>query len=189
MNLDTALWALGRGTGLVSLALFTGAVVLGIVSRSGRPLGRLGRLGSSDLHRTVAMTAVGMVVLHLVSLLFDSYAQLRVVDLVVPFLGTYRPLWLGLGTLAVDILLVVTVVSLLRTRVSPRLFRLVHYSVYAMWPIALGHSLGIGTDAGSLAMNVFIGINVALVAASCGWRLMPSYAGRGRVRTQRRVMA
>lgn len=185
MNLDSALWALGRGTGIVALALLTVSVVLGVLARSGRPLGPLGRFGAADLHRTAAMTAVGLVAVHVVSLLLDSYAQLRVVDLVVPFLGAYRPLWLGLGTLAVDVLLVVTVVSLLRHRVGPLVFRAVHLGTYALWPTAWLHAVGNGTDAGTLAMNAFAGLCLVSVVAAVGWRVTPAFAGRGRARIER----
>ena len=103
-GLTSAFWALGRGTGVVALVLLTVSVVLGIVARSGRRVPAVGRVGISDLHRTAALTGTGLVVAHLGSLLFDPYAQLRLVDLAVPFLAAYRPLWLGLGTLAVDVI-------------------------------------------------------------------------------------
>jgi predicted ferric reductase len=189
MNLDSALWALGRGTGIVSLVLLTASLVLGVLARSGRSPSSLGRFGIADLHRTAAMTAVGLVTVHVVSLFFDSYSQLRLVDLVLPFLGDYRPLWLGLGTLTVDVLLVVTVVSLLRQRVGPRVFRLVHLATYAVWPVALLHSLGTGTDAGSLVMNLLVVTCIAAVLGAVTWRLAPSYAGRGRTRVERKVPA
>lgn len=191
MDLDSALWALGRGTGVVALGLFTVALVLGVLTRSGRPLGALGRLGPADLHRTASMTAVGLVLVHVASLLLDSYAQLRLVDLVVPFLGAYRPFWLGLGTLAVDLLLVVTVVSLLRHRVGPRVFRGVHLATYALWPVAFAHSLGTGTDAWTVLMDVYAGACLLTVVGAVAWRLAPSYADRGHVgaRVERRVAA
>jgi sulfoxide reductase heme-binding subunit YedZ len=185
--MTSALWALGRGTGVVALVLFTLSIVLGILARSGRRVPWLGRVGISDLHRTAALTGTGLVVVHLGSLLFDPYAQLKLVDLAVPFLAAYRPLWLGLGTLAVDVLVVVTVVSLLRQRVGPKTFRVVHWATYALWPTALLHALGSGTDA---ATNWFRGLAVVCVAAVvavAGWRLAPSYAGRGWIRRPRRT--
>ena len=182
-----ALWMLGRGTGVVALLLFTTTLVLGIVSRSGRPLPGLGRFGAAELHRTAALTGVGLVAVHLTSLFFDPYAQLHLVDLVVPFAGAYRPLWLGLGTLAVDLLAVVTVVSLLRDTVGPRVFKAVHWATYALWPVALLHSLGTGTDAGSLWMDAVAGSAIAAVAAAVVWRLTPAYAERGRTRVARVV--
>jgi methionine sulfoxide reductase heme-binding subunit len=185
--MSQALWALGRGTGVVALVMFTVALVLGIGARSGRQLPGLGRFGVSDLHRTAALTGTGLIALHLGSLFFDPYAQLRVVDFAVPFLASYRPLWLGLGTLAVDTLVVVTVVSLLRHRVGPRVFRLVHWATYALWPVALLHALGSGTDAGTGWFRWLAVACVVAVVASVGWRLAPSYAGRGWSRHPRRV--
>ena len=185
--MNEALWALGRGTGIVALVLFTAAVVLGIVARSGRPLPALGRFGVNDLHRTVALTATGLIAVHVTSLLFDPYAQLRAVDLVVPFMGVWRPLWLGLGTLAVDLLAVVSVVSLLRARVGPRVFHAVHYVTYLLWPVALLHALGSGTDAASPWFDATSALCVAAVAAAVAWRLQPSYAGRGWQRRERRL--
>jgi sulfoxide reductase heme-binding subunit YedZ len=186
--MNQALWALGRGTGVVALVMFTLAMVIGIAARSGRPLPGLGRFGTSDLHRTAALTGTGLIAVHVTSLLADPYAQLKLVDLVVPFLATYRPLWLGLGTLAVDTLVVVTVVSLLRQRLGPRTFRIVHWATYALWPVALLHALGSGTDAGSVWFRALaVGCTAAVVAA-IGWRIAPSYAGRGWSRHPRRTV-
>ncbi len=178
-TLSTALWAFGRGTGVVALAMFTLSLVLGIVTRSGRPLPGLGRFGAADLHRTTALTGTALVAAHVVSLFFDPYAQLRAVDAVVPFLGAYKPVWLGLGTLALDSLVVITVVSLLRQRIGPRLFKAVHWLTYLMWPLALVHALGNGTDAASPWMIGTAAVSVGAVAAAVAWRLTPSYAGRG----------
>lgn len=182
-----ALWALGRGTGLVALVMFTLTLVLGVVTRSGRDVGGLGRFGLNEVHRTAALSGVALIAVHVGTLFFDPYAQLKLVDLVAPFLGTYRPFWLGLGTLAVDLLLVVTVVSLLRDRVGPRVFKAVHLLTYALWPVALVHSLGTGTDAGSVWMTALAAVCSLAVAGAVGWRLLPSYAGRGHDRATRVV--
>src|SRR6476661_5265279 len=118
--MNEALWALGRGTGVVALVMFTITMVLGIVGRSGRSVGGLGRFGVNEIHRTAALTGTTLIGVHVATLFFDPYAQLRLVDVVFPFLGAYRPLWLGLGTLALDLLIVITVVSLIREKVGPR---------------------------------------------------------------------
>ncbi|MGZ4446582.1 MAG: ferric reductase-like transmembrane domain-containing protein [Nocardioides sp.] len=186
-TLDTALWALGRGTGVVALVMFTLSLVLGILTRSGRALPGLGRFGTADLHRTAALTGTGLVALHVGTLLLDPYAQLRLVDVVLPFLGSYRPVWLGLGTLAVDLLGVITVVSLLRHRVGPRVFKAAHWGTYALWPVALAHGLGNGTDSGSTWMTALALSCTAAVAAAVAWRFAPSYDGRGWSRAPRKV--
>src|SRR6478752_8815519 len=146
--IDQALWALGRGTGITALAFMTVAVFLGIATRSGRPLLVLPRFAVADVHRFAALAATLLVVLHLGLLFFDPFAQLRLIDFIVPFLGAYRPLWLGLGTLTFDVLGVVVVTSLLRHRLGGRAFRAVHWASYALWPGAMAHAIGNGTDAG-----------------------------------------
>jgi predicted ferric reductase len=185
--LTSALWDLGRGSGVAALVAFTVSIVLGIVTRSGRDALGIGRFGLNEVHRTAALTGVGLVTVHLGTLLFDPYAQLRLVDLVFPFLGSYRPLWLGLGTLAVDLLAVVTVVSLLREKVGPRVFKAVHWATYALWPIALVHALGTGTDAATVWLDSVAVACLAAVVTAVTWRLSPSFATRGWTRRPRQV--
>jgi predicted ferric reductase len=185
--MDSALWAFGRGTGVTALVLFTLSLVLGVVARSGRPMPWLGRVGVSDLHRTAALTGASLVVVHVVTLLLDPFSQLRLVDLVLPFLASYRPLWLGLGTLALDLLVLVTLVSVYRGRVGPRLFRAVHWSTYALWPMAILHAWKTGSDAGTEWFRLLALACVVLVAGASAWRLAPSFAGRGWSRHPRRT--
>ncbi|MBI3214036.1 MAG: ferric reductase-like transmembrane domain-containing protein [Mycobacterium sp.] len=172
---DQALWALGRGTGIVALTFFTLSLVLGIIVRSGRPIGTLPRFGVLDVHRFAALFAVVLMALHVLALLADPYAQLRIVDVVLPFLGTYRPVWLGLGTLAADIAVALILTSLLRHRLGPRVFRAVHWIAYLMWPFAVAHVLGNGTDVGHTWFLVWAGVCVVAVAASLVWRMRPDH--------------
>jgi len=186
-TLTSALWDLGRGSGVAALVAFTVSLVLGIMTRSGRDALGLGRFGLNEVHRTAALTGVGLVAVHVGSLLFDPYAQLRLADLVLPFLGSYRPLWLGLGTLALDLLGVITIVSLLRDKVGPRVFKAVHWATYAMWPIALFHSLGTGTDAASLWLDGIALACVGAVLTAVTWRTSPAFVSRHWNRIPRQV--
>jgi predicted ferric reductase len=185
--MSEALWALGRGTGVVALVLMTVTVVLGILTRSGRPALGLPRFAVTLVHRNSALIGTVFIVIHVVSLLFDPYAQLNVLDFFVPFLGSYHPLWLGLGTVAMDLLIAIVVTSLLRRWIGQRVFRVVHWATYALWPIALFHSIGTGTDA---ANGLFILLAVACFAAVAGsalWRLTTGFQQRGRTEVDRRV--
>jgi methionine sulfoxide reductase heme-binding subunit len=186
--LTSAMWDLGRGTGVVALTMFTLAVVLGILARSGREMPGLWRFEISDLHRAAALTGVGLIIVHVGSMLLDPFAQLKLVDVVFPFLATYRPLWLGLGTLAFDLLVVVTAVSLLRQRVGPKVFRTVHWATYALWPLALIHALGAGTNATTSWFRGLAAICVVAVGGAVWWRISPSFAGRGWSRRERKTV-
>ena len=181
-----ALWYLGRGSGLVSLVLLTVVVVLGIGARSGRTAFGLPRFAVNLLHRNAALLAVVFLIVHVVSLLFDPYAQLRLADLVLPFAGAYRPFWLGLGTLGLDLILALVATSLLRRRLGVRAWRAVHWLAYLCWPVALLHGLGTGTDAGTWWLRAVAGVCVAAVLAAGAWRISGSFT-RFPARAVRRV--
>lgn len=168
--MDEALWALGRGTGIVALALVTLSVLLGILTRSGRPAPGLPRFAITLVHRNASLLAAAFTLIHVITLLFDSYAQLELIDFYVPFLGEANPIWLGLGTVAFDLLLAVMITGLLRNSLGQRTFRAVHWAAYALWPIALAHALGTGTDATSVPFLVFAAVCTAAVVAAVSWR-------------------
>ena len=166
---DQALWAFGRAGGITALILLTVAAVAGIAARSGRAV-LLPRAGLAEFHRGAALSATAFVALHVLAMLLDPYAQLRLLTVVLPFTGGYRPLWVGFGTLAVDLLAVVVITALLRHRLGPTVFRLVHWSVYALWPVALIHTLGSGSDVDRIWMLALVGACVLAVATAGFWR-------------------
>jgi sulfoxide reductase heme-binding subunit YedZ len=182
---DEALWAVGRGTGITALGFLTISLALGIATRSGRRVAALPRFAVADVHRFAALAGTVLVVLHVALLFFDPYAQLRLMDLLVPFLGAYRPLWLGLGTLAFDVLVVVIVTSVLRHRLGVRTFRAVHWASYALWPIAMAHALGNGTDADHEWFLVLAGSCIVIVTGALGWRLRADFVEYAGTRTMR----
>ncbi|MHB1445901.1 MAG: hypothetical protein ACYCZV_09635, partial [Acidimicrobiales bacterium] len=100
---------------------------------------------------------------------------------VVPFQSPYRPLWLGLGTLSFDMLLVLAVTSFLRSRIGYRTWRGIHWLAYASWPVAVLHGLGTGTDTKVGPVLLLTGACLVVVLGVVVWRLSagwPAHAGR-----------
>jgi methionine sulfoxide reductase heme-binding subunit len=182
--MSNALWYLARGTGIVSLVLLTVVVVLGITSRSGRPAFGLPRFAVSAVHRNASLLSVVLLGIHVTTLLADPYAPLKLVDVVLPFAGAYRPFWLGLGTLGLDLIVALIATSLLRHRLGVRVWRAVHWLAYAAWPVAFLHGLGTGTDAGHLWMLAIAGVCLAAVLAAFTWRLTAGFTETARARTR-----
>jgi sulfoxide reductase heme-binding subunit YedZ len=170
--MTNALWYFGRGFGVSALVLFTVVVVLGVVTRAGRPLPGLPRVAVTTVHRTASLAALLFLGLHVGTLLLDPYSQLRLTDVVLPFLAHYRPLWQGLGTLALDLAVVLVVSSLLRHRLGLRAWRAVHWAAYACWPLAVAHAVGTGTDRGSGWLILTVAGCVLAVAGAVCWRLL-----------------
>jgi len=141
------LWYVTRGSGVVALLLLTAAVALGVLTALRWRGERWPRFAVTDVHRNLTLLSIVFVVIHVVTTVADGYAPVSLLDSVVPFLSSYRPLWLGLGTVAFDLLLALVVTSLFRGLVPARAWRALHWTAYAAWPVALVHSLGTGSDA------------------------------------------
>jgi sulfoxide reductase heme-binding subunit YedZ len=139
-------WYLTRSTGAVALLLLTLAIALGVadVRRFSTP--RWPRFIVDSLHRNVSLLAMVFLVLHILTSVLDSFAPISLLDAFIPFAGAYRPFWLGLGAVGFDLLLAVTITSLLRQRIGYTGWRATHWLTYASWPIALMHGLGTGSD-------------------------------------------
>jgi sulfoxide reductase heme-binding subunit YedZ len=141
-----ALWYLSRATGAATLVLLTASVALGVANAERLASRRFPRFVVDGLHRTLSLATCILLALHVATTLLDGYAPIRLVDAVLPFTGRFRPVWLGLGALALDLLVALAVTSLLRARLGLRAWRAVHWSAYACWPVALVHGLGTGSD-------------------------------------------
>jgi len=168
---DQILWFATRGAGIVSLLLLTAVVGLGVLTavRFQRPAWP--RFLTAGLHRNLALLSVAFLGVHIASAVLDPFASLGLVAAAIPFASSYRPLWVGLGVIALDLFLALVLSSLLRARLGARAWRAIHWLAYACWPLALLHGVGAGSDATApwmLALDVGC---IALVAGAVAWRL------------------
>jgi methionine sulfoxide reductase heme-binding subunit len=166
-----ALWYLSRGTGVVSLVLLSMVVVGGILVRRGVAPARLPRFVVLGLHRNVALLSVAFLAIHIATVVLDSYVPIDLRDAVIPFVSHYRPIWVGLGAVAADLMVALVVTSLLRARIGLRVWRAVHWAAYALWPVAVAHGFGTGSDIGQ---EWFLAVTAACVGAVLGavaWRM------------------
>lgn len=166
-----ALWYLTRGFGLVTMVLLTVSVALGVaqLARFARP--GLPRFVIAGLHRNASLLAVVGLAVHIVTAVADPFAPIRLVDSFVPFGGLYRPVWLGFGAVATDLLLTLVVTSLIRHRIGHGPWRAIHWCAYACWPVAVVHGLGTGSDSRLGWVQLLYVACVAAVLAAVGWRL------------------
>ena len=162
-------WYLTRASGLIALGLFTVTFALGLLTAGRVSSPRWPRFVTETLHRNMSLASVAFVVVHAVTILLDDYVQVGVAEMVVPFIGGYLPLWVGLGAIAFDVLLVVVLTSLIRTKMSYRSWRIVHWLAYLGWPIALVHTIGIGSD--RLWVLIVVGVSAVAVLGCGAYRL------------------
>ena len=134
------------------------------------------------VHRDVSLLVLVFLALHIVTAVLDPFAGLGLHDALIPFSSAYRPLWLGLGVIAMELLAALVVSSLLRHRLGVRVWRAVHWLAYASWPVALAHGLGTGTDARTTWSLLIDAGCLGAVLYAVGWRLSEGWPHRAGTR-------
>lgn len=148
-------WHLSRATGIVGFFTLAAVMILGLLLAT--------RIGGSSkpppawslgLHRMLGLTSLILAGVHMVSLYADSYVEFTVADLLIPFAADWQPIAVAWGVLAFYLLLAVQVSSWLMNRLPKRLWRVIHFSAYALFWITAIHGATAGTDAGHPAYIV-----------------------------------
>lgn len=143
------IWFTLRGAGLTAMTLLTVTTCMGVlVSRGGRPDRRY---IVQYVHRVTASLGLGVLMLHVVTALMDSYAGVGVTGAIVPFTSGYRATWIGLGTIAAYLIVLVAATGFARGRIAASargaaMWRTVHGLSYGAWALALLHGYESGTD-------------------------------------------
>jgi sulfoxide reductase heme-binding subunit YedZ len=166
------LWYATRATGLVTLLLLTASVLLGVMTAGRFASQRWPRFLSQGLHRNISLLVLVFLALHVGTTVIDTYTSIPLTAAFIPFVSSYKTVWLSLGAVASDLLLALVVTSLLRKRIGHRPWRLVHWLAYACWPVAVVHGLGIGTDRNATWVFVMTLACAATVLAVTTWRLV-----------------
>lgn len=177
----TWLWYSTRASGTIALVLLTIAVGLGVAQVGRMQSDRVPRFVLDGLHRHTALLAAVFLTVHILTAVLDTFAPITLINAFVPFTGAYRPLWLGLGATALDLLIAVGITSLIRERLGYTGWRAVHWLSYVVWPVAFVHALGTGSDIregwmGVIAIVCAAGVlGAGLIRVSIGW---PGHRGR-----------
>jgi predicted ferric reductase len=177
---DQVLWFAARGAGAVSLLMLTASVVLGLVTVARFQHAEWPRFFNYEMHRRVSLLAIVFLAVHVLSAIFDPFTSLGLAAALVPLASTYRPVPVALGVIALYLFVALIVTSLLRRHIGQRAWRAVHWSSYAMWPLALVHGITAGTDAAAIWMLGLDVVCLAAVAAALAWRVTAGNPNRRR---------
>ena len=171
MKADPTFWLLARASGMTAYALLTASILAGLVLKS-RPLQGLKPAAVMDTHRFLALVGLGAIGLHGATLLLDRTIHLTPAALLVPGASPYRPVPVGIGVLAAELMVVVYFSFALRRRIGAKNWRRLHWATYAIFAAATVHGLASGTDSSrSWAFAVYLAA-VGSVAAATAWRAL-----------------
>jgi len=156
-------WITSRAAGGAALILAGAAVAVGLMVSARRPATGKTATSKADLraiHEALSLTTLAMVALHGLSLLGDSFLNPGLTGIAIPFVGSYRPPWTGLGIVAGYGLAGLGLSYYLRDRIGAARWRVLHRFTAVFWVLAIVHTIGAGSDAAQLWFLLISGVMV-----------------------------
>lgn len=176
MKTDPTFWLLARASGMTAYLLLTASVLAGLVLKA-RPFRSLKPAQVTDIHRFLALLGLGTLALHGATLLLDRAVTIPWLALLVPGLSPYRPLAVGIGVLAAELMVLVYVSFGQRKRIGAKTWRKLHYASFLVFAGAAAHGLLAGSDTQQpWALAVYLLTIGAVVGATAFRALAPKPA-------------
>ena len=162
--------------GVFALIGLTASVGIGLLAADRIVMTPSRRIVAQAVHRAVSFGAVAFLVIHILTEIMAGRATAT--DAVVPFLGQHRTLYLGMGTIASDLILLILVTGIVRGRFAAMrpawMWRVLHCTAYLAWLLGILHGLLDGRRAkpyvdwsyGACVAAVGIALLVRLVVAA-----------------------
>jgi sulfoxide reductase heme-binding subunit YedZ len=171
---DPIFWIEARASGMLAFALLTVSVIAGLVLKS-RPFGTALKPATvTDTHRFLALLCLGATGIHGVALVLDSTVHIGIAGLLVPGFSSYRPLWVGVGIVAAELMVLVYASFSQRKRIGAKNWRRLHWATYGIFVAMVVHGVMSGTDTTApWALAMYLGA-IGTVVTAIAWRaLMP----------------
>lgn len=173
-----AAWYAARAAGVAAYLLLSVAVVLGLTMARKTSIRRWPKFALEDVHRFVGLLVGTFIAIHIVTIAIDSWLPFSVGAIIVPFVSTYRPLWVAFGVVAAELLLALAIANHYRDQLSYRFWRRAHYLNFVVWTFATVHGIASGTDRSAPWLLGIYGVATASVGAAIVWRLTRGLGSR-----------
>jgi hypothetical protein len=125
------------------------------------------------VHRAFAFGTLAFLIIHITSEVLAQRSH--VIDAAIPFLSPYRTFYIGLGTIASDLIVLLVVTSILRKRFTGHgrawQWRAIHYSSYVAFVFGVLHGL-LGGRAAKPYVDWSYGFAIAVTALGLAVRFL-----------------
>ena len=173
MDTVQAWWYITRAAGLTSYLLLWLSMVWGLAISTKFFHPAVDGTYSYDFHEFLSLLGLGFVLLHVVVLMLDQYLPFSIWQIMIPFIDTYRPFWVGLGIIGFYLSLLVTVTFYLRKAIGTKAFRSIHVLSLAGYLGATLHGLFAGTDSAlPVAKILYGGTFLVIIFLTIYWLVM-----------------
>lgn len=182
----TSLWVTSRAAGVTAFVALTLDVIFGLLVSTGAGDRLVPRARSVDVHRWLSSVALALTGVHAIALLGDRFVRFDVLDLLVPFLSSYRSVAVALGVLATYGVLLVDLSFSWRRRIGGKAWRKLHYLSFFVFAAALLHGWLAGSDSSSPGMRGLYVSSASVVGALGVYRGLSARAARALPASTRR---
>ena len=167
-----AMWYITRAAGLTAYLLLWLSTVWGVAVSSKILDPVLHRGVTYDFHQFLSLLALGFVAVHVVVLLADRYLPYTLAQVLVPFTGTYRPAWVGVGIIGMYLSVLVSITFYIRRWIGQRTFRVIHYLSFIAFLFAALHGLFAGTDSPLWTVQGMYAVTILVVVFLTAYRIL-----------------
>jgi methionine sulfoxide reductase heme-binding subunit len=165
-------WYFSRASGIVSYLMLTISVVWGLILSTKISKEYTPAPAVLALHNAVGWIAVGIGAMHGFSLMLDTYFTYDLFDILIPFKGPYKPVWVGLGTLSLYIMLLASASFAWKDWLGQRVWRILHYCTFGMYGLVTLHGLMAGTDSWTTGTNLMYVGSMLIVLFLTNYRVI-----------------
>ncbi len=171
-NTTHATWYITRAAGWIAYFLLWFSMLWGLVIPTKFFEQCLSPTFVVDFHEYLSLLAIGFVILHVTVLIFDQYLPFTLVQILIPFMSTYRPFWVGLGVIGAYLSGRVTVTFYLRKKIGQKRFKSIHMlSMFGYLGVVL-HAFFSGSDSSlPIAQIIYFGTFMVVVFLTAYWLL------------------
>jgi DMSO/TMAO reductase YedYZ heme-binding membrane subunit len=135
--------------GVFALIGLTASVGVGLVATDRVILTPGHRVMAQAVHRAASFGALAFLIVHIVTEILAQ--RVHVIDAFVPFLSPFRTFYIGLGTIASDLILLLVITGIIRKRFTSHgkawRWRAIHYTAYVSFAFGVLHGLLAGRSA------------------------------------------
>ena len=163
-------WYVARAGGIVAMILVAASVLWGLLLSSKYLAGGPKPKGLLNVHRFLGGFSVVFTVMHVAGLYLDSYVEFSLIDIVVPFASSWRPVTVAAGVVTAWLLLAVQATAILMRHLPRRLWKWIHLTSYVLLPLGMLHGILAGSDVGTVWYMLGSGAIIGLLAWLTAWR-------------------
>ena len=159
--------------GVLALVGLTGSVLVSLLATDRIVMTPGHRVMAQAVHRAFAFGTLAFLIIHITTEILAQRSH--VIDAVIPFLSPYRTFYIGLGTIAADLIVLLVVTGILRKRFTGHgrawQWRAIHYSSYVAFVFGVLHGL-LGGRAAKPYVDWSYGFAIALTALGLAVRFL-----------------